>query len=231
MGLLGRFEQRLDRLVNGAFAKAFKAEVQPVEIASALQREMDDHAAVIARGRTVVPNAFSIDLASHDYERLAVYSAALKAELAALVREYAAEQQYTMVSGIIIRLDEDADLDTGVFRVRSEALPDVDEADLPVPAPRPAGRPGQARLIIDGVSHPLTKPVTRVGRGSEADIRIDDPGVSRFHAEFLMGQDVTVRDLGSTNGTFLAGEKVFDTPLQDGDELRLGTTSITFRRG
>ena len=86
-------------------------------------------------------------------------------------------------------------------------------------------------MIIDGVSHPLTKPVTRVGRGSEADIRIDDPGVSRFHAEFLMGQDVTVRDLGSTNGTFLAGEKVFDTPLQDGDELRLGTTSITFRRG
>ena len=40
MGLLERFEDSLDRLVNGAFARAFKAEVQPVEIASALQREI-----------------------------------------------------------------------------------------------------------------------------------------------------------------------------------------------
>lgn len=231
MGLLDRFEQRLDRLVNGAFAKAFKAEVQPVEIASALQREMDDHAAVIARGRTVVPNSFGIDLATHDFERLAVYSAALRGELAELVREYAEEQHYALVSGITIRLDQDPDLDTGVFRVRSEALPDVVEADLPVAAPKAVSRPGQARLIIDGVSHPLTKPVTRVGRGSETDIRIDDPGVSRFHAEFLMGQDVTVRDLGSTNGIYLDGTKIHDAPLQDGDVLQMGSSSITFRRG
>lgn len=231
MGLLDRFEQRLDRLVNGAFAKAFKAEVQPVEIASAIQREMEDHAAVIARGRTVVPNSFTIDLAPRDHERLSVYSAALRGELAAMVQEYAAEQQYTLISGVAIKLGEDTGLDTGVFRVRSEAAPNVENADFPVVTPKPVVRSGQARLIIDGVSHALTKPVTRVGRGSEADIRIEDPGISRFHAEFLMGQDVTVRDLGSTNGTFLAGSKIHDAPLQDGDVLQLGKTTITFRRG
>ena len=61
VGLLDRFEQRLDRMVNGAFARAFKAEVQPVEIAAALQREMTDHAAVVSRGLTVVPNVYSVD--------------------------------------------------------------------------------------------------------------------------------------------------------------------------
>ncbi|MDQ5976054.1 MAG: hypothetical protein QG661_3263, partial [Actinomycetota bacterium] len=62
VGLLERFEDSLDRLVNGAFARAFKAEVQPVEIASALQREVNDRAAVIDRQRTVIPNVFHVEL-------------------------------------------------------------------------------------------------------------------------------------------------------------------------
>ncbi|MEO9221346.1 MAG: DUF3662 domain-containing protein [Mycobacteriaceae bacterium] len=91
MGLLDRFEQRLDRLVNGAFAKAFKAEVQPVELAAALQREMDDRAAVVSRGRTLAPNAFDVDLSAHDYDRLSVYAQTLAGELADLASEYATE--------------------------------------------------------------------------------------------------------------------------------------------
>ena len=64
MGVLDRFERRLDRLVNGTFARAFKSEVQPVEIASALQRECDDKAAIVGRGRTIVPNTFRVELGS-----------------------------------------------------------------------------------------------------------------------------------------------------------------------
>ena len=92
MGLLDRFEQRLDRLVNGAFAKAFKAQVQPVEIASALQREMDDRAAVVSRGRTVVPNVFTVDLSEADSERLMTYDEPLRGELVDVLREYAEER-------------------------------------------------------------------------------------------------------------------------------------------
>lgn len=78
MGLLERFEDSLDRMVNGAFARAFKAEVQPVEIASALQREISDRAAVIDRNRTVIPNVFNVELSEHDYKRLAVFKDALQ---------------------------------------------------------------------------------------------------------------------------------------------------------
>jgi hypothetical protein len=78
VGLLERFEDSLDRLVNGAFARAFKAEVQPVEIASALQREIDDRAAVVDRDRTVIPNVFTIELSDHDYKRLSVFKDALQ---------------------------------------------------------------------------------------------------------------------------------------------------------
>jgi hypothetical protein len=110
VGLLDRFEERLDRVVNGAFARAFKSEVQPVEIAAALQREVNDRAAVISRDRTVVPNAFTTELSAHDYARLAVYREALQEELAGLVTEYAAEQSYTLFGPVEVVLEQDDEL-------------------------------------------------------------------------------------------------------------------------
>ncbi len=125
MGLLERFEDSLDRLVNGAFARAFKAEVQPVEIASALQREISDRAAVIDRDRTVIPNVFHVELSEHDYRRLAVFKDALQTELSTLVRDYAAEQRYTLLGPVQVNLGQDDELETGIFRVRSEARAEV----------------------------------------------------------------------------------------------------------
>ena len=107
MGILERFEDSLDRMVSGAFARAFKAEVQPVEIASALQREMDDRAAVIDRERTVVPNIFNIELPTHDYRRLAVFKDALCTELGTLVKDYSGEQRYTLLGAPVVNLSED----------------------------------------------------------------------------------------------------------------------------
>jgi len=85
VGVLQRFERRIEEMVNRPFARAFKAEVQPVEIASALQRECDDRAAIVARGRTMVPNVFTVALGDHDHDRLSTYAEALGAELAAMV--------------------------------------------------------------------------------------------------------------------------------------------------
>ena len=174
MGLLDRFEQRLDRMVNGAFARAFKAEVQPVEIAAALQREMDDRAAVVSRGRTVVPNVFNVELSPHDHERLSVYSSTLTEELAGMVREYAEEQRYTFVGGIEVVLGRDDTLETGLFRVLSEARAGVastPQGGVRVPAAAPEGT-GQPRLVVDGTAHPLTRAVTRIGRGTDVDLRV-----------------------------------------------------------
>ena len=125
VGLLERFEDSLDRMVNGAFARAFKAEVQPVEIASALQREINDRAAVIDRNRTVIPNVFHVELSEHDYKRLAVFKDALQTELATLVRDYGAEQRYTLLGPVQVNLGQDDELETGIFRVRSEARAEV----------------------------------------------------------------------------------------------------------
>ena len=232
MGLLDRFEQRLDRMVNGAFARAFKAEVQPVEIAAALQREMDDRAAVVSRGRTVVPNVFTVELSPHDHERLSVYASTLTTELSAMVREYAEEQRYTFVGGIEVTIDRDDTLETGLFRVLSEARAEVASTTHGdrAPAVAPEGS-GQPRLEVDGVAHPLTRAVTRLGRGTDVDIRVDDPGASRHHAEILLGREVLLRDLGSTNGTYVDGVQVGEKVLHDGAVVQLGTTRLTFRAG
>jgi hypothetical protein len=232
VGLLDRFEQRLDRLVNGAFARAFKAEVQPVEIASALQREIDERAAVVSRGRTVVPNVFTVDLSPHDHDRLSVYAGTLTDELCAMVREFAEEQRYTFLGSPEVTLTRDEGLETGLFRVHSEAKAEV--ASVPqggrTPSAPPAGV-GQPRLLADDIAHPLTRAVTRLGRGTDVDIRVDDPGVSRHHVEILLGNDVVLRDLNSTNGTYVDGVQVGETVLRDGAVIQLGGTRLTFKAG
>ncbi len=223
MGMLDNFEKKLDHLVNGAFAKAFKSEVQPVEIAAGLQRELDDRATVVSRSRTVVPNAFVVELASSDYERLAAYEHTVSDELAGLVREYAQQQRYAFVGAAEVSLADNEELGTGVFRIRSEVRPGPMS-----PAPAAVDVAGQPHLQVDSLVYPLHA-VTRLGRGTDVDIRIDDPGVSRHHAEIVLGTDVTLRDLGSTNGTLVNGRLVPSAVLRDGDLLQLGSTTLTYR--
>jgi hypothetical protein len=226
VGLLQRFEDSLDRVVNGAFARAFKAEVQPVEIASALQREISDRAAVIDRDRTVVPNIFHVELSDHDYTRLAVFKEALQSELANLVRDFSAEQSYTLLGGVQVRISRDDELETGIFRVRSEARAEVSATAAGVEVVA-----GQPHLIADGVAYPLVRAITRMGRGTDCDIRVEDPGVSRQHCEIVIGQPVVLRDLKSTNGTFVNGERITQVDITDGMEFTMGGTTLVFRSG
>lgn len=247
MGLLDRFEQSVDKLVNGAFAKAFKSDVQPVEIAAALQKNMDERAAIVTRARTVVPNQFAVELSPSDFARLNDYSSALIAELEGLVRAHADEQRYAFLGPVSVDLVSDEELDTGMLRIRSQAIagqvaaPNVPAAkpraaqrarrdttavSPPVRPPRPSVR---ARLLAAGQDIPLSAPVTLLGRGSEADIRLEDPGVSRRHAEIHLGEVPEIIDLNSTNGTLVDGRKVQRSVLSDGSVIRLGSTDITFR--
>ncbi len=145
MGVLKKFEQRLEGLVNGTFAKVFKSEVQPVEIAGALQRECDNNATIWNRDRTVVPNDFIVELSTPDFERLSPYSGQLGDELAGMVRDYAKQQRYTFMGPIKVHLEKAEDLDTGLYRVRSRTLASsASQAAAPGAAapPPPAGRPG-----------------------------------------------------------------------------------------
>ncbi len=139
MGVLKKFEQRLEGLVNGTFAKVFKSEVQPVEIAGALQRECDNNATIWNRDRTVVPNDFIVELSTPDFERLSPYSGQLGDELAGMVRDYAKQQRYTFMGPIKVHLEKADDLDTGLYRVRSRTLASTSNQQAPS-APRGSAR-------------------------------------------------------------------------------------------
>ena len=253
MGVLQRFERRLEGLVSGAFAKAFKADVQPVEIASALQRELDDRSAIVGRGSTMVPNRFVVELSKHDYARLEMYATTLCDELASVVREHSAEQGYQLRGPVEIQFTEVDDLDIGVHRLRSSVVASV----KPVAQPAATGAAAAAAerrharaasagettrvapaapapvpwLEVHGDRHPLDRPVTVLGRGTDVDLRVDDAGVSRRHAEIRTGERTLLIDLGSTNGTTLDGVAVARAELKDGAKIGLGETILVFRAG
>lgn len=343
MGLFDNLESKLSSMVNGAFAKAFKSSVQPVEIASAIRTAMDDKAAVVGQGRTIVPNLYTIALSPSDYDQLSQYSDGLTDELVAAAEDHADSQRYRPAGPLRVILSEDAELETGVFKLRPASAKDPwavsaerRPARRPAPGPdesgyadrrredddlrgggAPAYGPGSAAipggvsggvgqglggaaagggaaaaastyrpleradpyadgdpyaadgyddrhddlqatrpqqparpapeprrpdptrrpwLDIDGDRYPLLGAITVIGRDGVADIVLDDPGISRQHAEVRITNDGphlvgSIRDLGSTNGTFVEGHRITSQRLADGDRVTVGRTSFTFRLG
>jgi hypothetical protein len=235
MGMLQRFESRLEHAVSGAFAKAFRSAVQPVELAAALQREVDNNAQILSRNRRLVPNTFRIQLSEMDYGRLSPYQSTLVQELVEMLREHADEQHYVFAGPVAIDLEQDGSLVTGRFRVRSAATASVSEGGRSRSATIGRASGGEVSLEINGARHAVTPPGLVIGRGAEADLRINDPGISRKHAEIrVSGRDrpeVTVVDLGSTNGTMVDGARVREQRLQDGQRVRVGNTDIVVRLG
>jgi hypothetical protein len=260
-----RLERGLEQAVHGVFAKAFKSEVQPVEIASAMRRAMDDRATTIGHGRTFVPNLFTIELAPTDFERMTGFSDMLTDELVASAQEHAESQRYRPGGPIQVSFVSKEDLDTGVFRVRPAT---AKAAPAPsAPPPSPAGPPAAANgglasgaalppspithhepvaertrshpaqrpwLEVDGDHYPLLAAITILGRDNTADVILDDPGISRQHTEIRVTTDgphliANIRDLGSTNGTFVNGERITSQRLTDGDRVNVGRTALIFR--
>lgn len=216
MGILDSFEKGLERVVNGAFAKAFKSGLQPLEVAAALRRELDTNAAVVARDRILVPNRFVVRLSKADYAQMTKLGPSLIDELTQLVQQHATAQRYAFAGGISIKLQEDAAVTEGTVRVDSQNVKG-EVAWNPV-------------LDIGGKRYPITKGRTVIGRGSEADITVDDTGTSRKHVEILWdGTRGQVNDLGSTNGSKLNGQPVTKAPLPADSIIEIGRTRIVFR--
>ncbi|GAA2185642.1 Adenylate cyclase [Micromonospora saelicesensis] len=250
MSVLQRFEKRLEGLVEGAFAKVFKGVVHPVEILNAMQREAEAHKAILAGGRTLVPNRYVIDLSPFDHSRLAPYAAALAQELAQSQAEFIGEQAWTVYGDVIVEIERGEGLDTGMFRVTAEvytggevapvSAPGYDAGPPAYPAydqgggygPPPGHGGGRnVRLVSgDGRTYPLQMGSTVIGRGDQANLRLPDVGISRRHARLdFDGGQVVLTDLGSTNGTMVNGQRVSAVALNPGDMVQLGTTTLTFR--
>jgi len=228
MGVLDKFEKGVERVVSTAFAKAFRSEVKPVELASALRREVDDRAAVVGRDRTVVPNEFTIELSPGDHAQVVDWGAEpLADELAANVTDHATSQRYAFLGPVTVAFVEDTELEVGRFLVRSATV-----RGAVAPATTVAASQRHPLVDIDGQRYLLTGPVTVIGRGSEADIIVDDPGVSRRHLEIRVTPEAVVAtDLGSTNGTYVEGHLVPAATLVDGNTVTIGRTRILFWTG
>lgn len=229
MGLFDKFENRIEGAVSGVFARAFKGDVQPVEIAQRLQRELDSEAKLLSRDKRLVPNEFTVLLSQHDYDRLVPYSKTLTAEIVPELREHAAERHYVFNGPIAIAYELAPNLPTGRFQVQSQAMAGIEQADGP--ASTTLIRRAPLVLEVNGVRHPLTPPGLVIGRGSEADLRINDPGVSRRHAQIHVngaGEElaISIEDLGSTNGIIVNGAKVAHANLDDGSRIEIGSTRM-----
>jgi hypothetical protein len=229
MGIFARFEKKVEGAVSGAFARAFKGDVQPVEIAARLQRELDAEAKLMSRNKRLVPNDFTVHLSQHDHDKLAPYASTLNAELATELRNHAREMAYAFNGPIKIAFELDASLPTGRFTVSSQAVAGI--------TPR-AGRASETAisraplvLEVNGTRHPLQPPGLVIGRGSDADLRINDPGISRRHAQIRItatGAQVKIDivDLGSTNGIVVDGQRVEQATLHEGSRIEIGSTRM-----
>ncbi len=215
MGFLDKLEHSLERAVNTAFAKTFKSGVQPVELTAALRREVDTKASVVARDRILVPNIFTIGLARADYDRLAGMGATLIEELTRQLTRHAQSQGYQFPGAIQITLESIDGLSIGIVSVTSESV---------------SGSVAWVGVLdIDGRRHQLAKSHTVIGRGTDADITVDDSSISRKHIEILWdGSRAEANDLGSTNGSLLNGRKLTRAPLESGSTIEMGATRVTF---
>ena len=271
MGVLQRFERRLEGMVGLAFARIFKGKVHPAEIAQALQREADEQRSVIGEGRVLAPNVYVVNLGRADYDNLAEWSDQLAGELADMVSEHIEAEGYQVFDAVTVTLELDEDLPTGVFEVSSHvADPAHPRADTvgaapvappggpnghpalpPLPpirgrvatdtgrqGPSVMGRAGGRStvthvLVVDGpgTRHQLSTGRNVIGRGTDADIRLPDTGVSRKHVDIVLeGGVATAEDLGSTNGTLVNGRRISRQPLADGDVIRIGHSVLVYRQ-
>jgi hypothetical protein len=211
------FERRLERAIEGTFARAFKSGIRPVELGRRLVREMDDHRSVDVRGRTVVPNSFTIEMSPEDHAQFTEIADTMSRELAEAAREHARDEGYSFLGPVTVALEPADRLHAGSFNIDAR----LKEGQ---------GGAGAGSLILPtGERIPLGERTITIGRKPESTIVLGDPNASRAHAEIRPhGAGFVMVDMGSTNGSRVNGVRVAHQELSDGDELTFGNTRIRF---
>ena len=252
MSVLRAIEQKIEALVEGVFGRAFKTNVQPVELARKLAKEMDDHRTVSV-SRVYVPNEYTVYLSPHDRTQFQAYEESLRLELQEYLAEHARREGYVMLSPPSVLMTTDEDLGLGVFGIATRMVQRGRRQSPDTPVPKRAGAtmvyrpkagvPGPPErdaplerevvaLTVDGERHPVDKRVVVLGRAQDCDIQLADPNVSRRHAEVRQEETAYwIVDLGSTNGMEVNGRRLRQAKLEDGDRITLGSTDLVFERG
>lgn len=211
------FERRLERMVEGVFARAFRSSIRPVELARRLAREMDDGRSVGVRGTPVVPNHFTVYLSSADYTEFGEVRDALRRELCDAARAHARDENYGFMGPVDVELVVDERFGTGWFEIEAKFREG------------PGGAGAGSLVLPTGERFTLAEHPITIGRRPESNIVLADPNVSRNHAEIRpQGESFMLTDLGSTNGSKVNGVRVEQRLLVDGDELTFGNTRFRF---
>lgn len=215
MGLLDNVERGLERAVNGVFAKTFRSRLQPLEIFSALKGELDANTRVLSRDAILVPDRLTVRVSRADFERLAPDGSALVDQFVRDLRAYAHQQRYQFPGPVTVTIVPDDSLTVGMLEVDSR----MSAGDVTlVPA-----------LEVQGRVHPLRQGVTTIGRSHDCDITIADSAVSKRHASITRdGDNVVLRDLGSTNGTKVGVERITLLELTGPLDLVIGATPVRY---
>lgn len=227
MGIFDRFETAVERGMNSVFSRVFRSGLKPVDISSAIRTAMDNAAEASSSkdSSPVAPNQFVIEVSANDYDSIQEEgSPAIAEELALDATKYATTQQYVLLGPVTVEFVKSEEESQGMLNV-------IAKKHRGSVAPATGAAPSPTHPIIDvgGEKWLLTEDVTVVGRSSKADIRVEDPGVSRQHVEFRITPDgVILTDLGSTNGTFVEGHKIEAATLLDGNQIMIGNTRILF---
>ena len=238
MSVLRSIEGKIEALFEGVFGRAFRTHVQPVELARKLAKEMDDHR-LVSVSRVYVPNEYTIYLSPGDREQFSSYEDALRSELQEYIAEHARREDYALTTRPRVHFETDDDLTDGVFGIATQMIePGADGSpepaveagatmiyrpEPPPPAPEPEPEP-EPELPAT-----LEKERVVIGRSKDCDIRLDDPNVSRHHAEVHReGAAYWVVDLDSTNGVELNGSRIRRSRLNEGDRITIGSTDLVF---
>ena len=248
--VLRGIEQRLERVFEGVFGRAFRTNVQPVELARKLAKEMDEHRSTSVT-RVYVPNEYTVYLSPGDREQFEGYENSLVSELEEYIPEHAARENYALLTAPRVVFETDEDLGVGEFGIATRMAQygrQADEEAPKVPAPgatmvyKPRTQPTEAASLAElgverelavlrwnGQRSVLEKPRSVLGRSRDADVQIEDANVSRRHAEIVQeGSTYWLVDLGSTNGTEVDGRRIQRARLDDGSRFTVGETTVTF---
>jgi FhaA, N-terminal domain/FHA domain len=252
MSMLRNLEAKLGGLVEGAFGRAFRTSVQPVELAHKLAKEMEDNQ-MVSVSRVYVPNHYRVFLSPKDREQFASYEPALRKELSDYLLEHARQESFALSTRPQVEFHTDERLDLGEFGIQAQLLaPPYEQQQVPGPEAKapsagdfghtmvysashearriePAPDRRQALLVGGGRRNVLSGSRVVVGRSREADIVLQDPNVSRRHAELRRDDGGwQIVDLGSTNGIKVNGQRVTGQQLNAGDQITIGVTDLTF---
>src|SRR4051794_9762186 len=249
MSVLRNLESKLAGLVEGTFSRAFKSEVRPVEIARKLAKEMDEHK-VQSLSRVYAPNEYAVWLSTDDRKQFEGYEDELASELAGYLLEHTRREKIALVTSPQITFKTDERLRLGEFGIQARLVrPAAREYEPPGQGDEghtmvysssqrlseqlaePDPKRGRAVLHVqDAGSKSVGSRGAVMGRSRDCDVVLEDPNVSRRHAELRpSGGGWIVNDLGSTNGIKVNGRRVQGPQsLRPGDVIELGTSRVTF---